>query len=331
MSSPVEAGTAKRQPVWLSGATGFIGRHLQDALHQAGVPVRALVRPGSKRVEHLHPRSERVSAHLHERAAIVASLRGCRAVIYAAGTVRGRHLRDFSAANVAGVENLVQALALVRPAPPVLLISSLAATQPQLSYYAHSKAEGEAKLRAASGLDWTILRPPAVYGPGDVEMRPIFRLLRSGWALRPGPPEQRIALLHVQDLAFAVLAWLAAPSACTSRSFNIDDGHQHAGLGGYAWEEMASAAGNGRCRLWGVPRWLLDAAARLNVTLSHLLRYQPMLTPGKGRELQHPTWICDNSPFSGLTGWRPKVDLGMGLDALFGVGRTISGPGSERH
>jgi ZF-HD class homeobox domain-containing protein len=66
-------------------------------------------------------------------------------------------------------------------------VSSLSAREPQLSNYGRSKERGEAEVRHAA-LDWTIVRPPAVYGPGDLELRDVFRMARLGLALLPPPP-----------------------------------------------------------------------------------------------------------------------------------------------
>jgi uncharacterized protein YbjT (DUF2867 family) len=92
-------------------------------------------------------------------------------------------------------------------APRFLLLSSLAARMPELSYYAGSKWRGECAVKAArQTLRWTVLRPPAVFGPGDRELRLLFRCIaafaRSRW--------HQTLLLHVDDLALAVLRWLAA-------------------------------------------------------------------------------------------------------------------------
>ncbi|MEZ5558664.1 MAG: NAD(P)-dependent oxidoreductase [Pseudomonadales bacterium] len=304
--------SADSLPILLSGATGFIGGHIQAVMRDAGVPVRALVRSGSANRSRLLAGTEAIVAELDDSSALARALEGTRAVVYAAGTVRGRDLDAFLGANVRGVEALVKALDTLTEPPPVLLISSLAASEPALSHYACSKAQGEQVLMAATALNWTILRPPAVYGPGDVEMRPLLAAIRRGLAPRPGPASQRIALIHGRDVALAVLAWLGETQACRHGLFAIDDGH-----GGYGWTELATLARSGRARIVPVPPWLLGLLGTINLALARVLRYAPMLTPGKARELQHERWLCDNSAFTRLTGWRPQVSLAEGVSALF--------------
>ncbi|HEX7037276.1 MAG TPA: NAD(P)-dependent oxidoreductase [Pseudomonadales bacterium] len=301
--------------VLLTGATGFIGRHLERHLLERGWRVRVLVRPQNAARARLDGRSERHVAELTDVDALSHALADVGAVVYAAGSVRGSRYDAFRTANVDGVEALVRALrGRDEPPPHVLLISSLAATRPELSDYARSKRCGEEVLRRANDLGWTILRPPAVYGPGDRELAGLFALIRRGVALRPGPPQQRLALLHVHDLARAVVAALERPEACRHGCYEIDDGKP----GGYDWPEIAQAIAGRRVLEVGVPARLLRGVGEANRLAARVFRYAPMLTPGKVRELQQPRWLCDNSPFSDATGWHPQITLEQGAASLSG-------------
>ena len=104
---------------------------------------------------------------------------GTSAVINCAGAVRGTTYKDFEPANVAGVRTLCEAIDKLSARPSLLHLSSLAAAEPKLSDYARSKREGERVLEEFPELNWTVIRPPAVYGPGDKEMRAAL-----GWARR---------------------------------------------------------------------------------------------------------------------------------------------------
>lgn len=297
------------RPVVLTGATGFIGRRIQAALLAAGYPVRALVRPGSRSLRHLDPRCDRVDCALGDDRGLAAALAGARAVVYCAGRVRGRSLAEFLPANAGGVEAVLRTLSAVTTNPPFLLISSLAASRPELSHYARSKSLGERAVQTLAAGPWTIIRPPAVYGPGDREMRPILNMLRRGLILHTGPREQRMSLLHVDDLAAAVTNWLAAWRNCQGSIYTIDDGRP----GGYDWGAMAAAAGRADYRCLRIPPGLLSALGFCNLQLSRLTGKAPMLTPGKVRELTEAEWLCDNSAFTAATAWRPRVDLASGL------------------
>lgn len=301
-------------PVLLTGATGFIGHNLQKALHTKGIPVRAVVRPASAHKSSLAEDSDCVLAELSDRAALAAAIGNSRAVIYCAGSVRGRSLEDFDAANVSGVRSIVDAMNTAPASVPLLLISSLAASRPQVSDYANSKFLGEQEVINKADFPWSIFRPPAVYGPGDKEMLPILKLARKGLITPAGPPDQRLSLIHVEDLTGAILAWLDSWENCSSRVFTLDDGHAD----GYDWQQIANAANGGRYHRLNIPGWFLMGLGHLNLAISRVLRYSPMLTPGKARELTQTDWLCNNKDLSVATGWSPRITLEAGIQSLFG-------------
>ena len=307
LPEPAEgAGSLPRyRHIVVSGATGFIGSHLQARLLARAERVTALLRPG-RRPPVLKPGIERHSADLTRAEDWLAVLADADAVLHLAGSVRGAAPEDFAAANVDAAAALGAAVATLNRQPAVLLLSSLAASQPQLSDYAASKHQGEQAL-AAAGIACTVLRPPAVYGPGDTEMQGIWRAVRCGLAPRPGPVGQRIALLQVSDLVEAIDAWLHHPDrAAAVEPYAIDDGTP----GGYTWHDIAAAlAPRGRALQVGVPPGVLGTLGRVNLRLARLFNYAPMLTPGKARELCYPRWLCDNAPFSRATGWQPHLRL----------------------
>lgn len=275
-----------------------------------------MIRPGKQSDDRLPEACEQVPAGLDDVDALAAAIAGCSAVVYCAGSVRGRSAEDFTAANVTGVRAMREALERTHDAPPLLLISSLAASRPGLSDYCRSKREGEKVLEGSQGLPWTIIRPPAVYGPGDREMLPVLKMIRRGLLAHAGPADQRLSLLHVDDLAEAVACWLSAPDACLHQTYAIDDGTP----GGYSWKAIGEAVSGGKFLRLGVPRFLLQGVARLNMLSAALLGYAPMLSPGKVRELVQAEWLCDNSAFTHASGWRPRLNLKRGAQKLFASG-----------
>jgi len=304
---------ASRSTVVLTGATGFVGRHLQQRLLADGYRVLAVLRASAARRPGLLPGCEAIVAELSDQAAISRALVGADAVIYCAGSVRGARVEDFRPANVAGVRTLAQAMSQSASTAKLLLVSSLAASRPEISDYAATKFAGENVLREFPQLSWSILRPPALYGPGDQEMRPILQWLRRGIAALPGPAAQRLAVLHVEDFAAAVAAWLAASERCRHGTYALDDGTP----GGYDWAALGHAVAGREVRLLPVPESLLDGVARLNRMLALIFGYRPMLTPGKVRELRQLDWVGDNRAFQLATGWQPAMGLAEGARRLF--------------
>ena len=114
-------------------------------------------------------------------------------------------------------------------------VSSLAAREPKLSLYGGSKHKAE-ELVHSSGLDWVIVRPPAVYGPGDKETLELFRMAKLGLMLMP--PKGRVSVIHVGDLARLLLA-LAEYAAPSNLLVEADDGKP----GGWNHREFAKALG----------------------------------------------------------------------------------------
>ncbi len=315
---PAETGLPPTPPdrpkparVALTGATGFIGRRLALHLHCNGYRVRALVRDPQRAAALLDPAVELVVGDLSSPAALARLVADCAAVIHCAGAVRGRGYGDFAPTNVAGTACLLEVLR-VQPQTRLLALSSLAAREPGLSPYAASKRAGEQILLAqGAGVAWTILRPPAVYGPGDRELLPLFRLMARGLAPVPGRLSDRVSLLYVEDLIAAVAAWVRA-AAPPKGIFTLGDPSE----AGYSWAEIIAIAGRvcgRRVRPLPVPRMALDVAARVNWWTAAALGHAPMLTPAKVRELRHPDWVCSWRELAAALDWQPRVALAEGL------------------
>ena len=247
---------------------------------------------------------------LDDRAALSELIADSQAIVHCAGAVRGSSLAQFRRSNLDGTRNLLEAAA-DRPANVrLLMISSLAAREPQLSWYAQSKREGENLVTSSDG-DWCVLRPPAVYGPGDEEMQAVFASMRQGLALVPGSVAARNSLIHVTDLVAAMLACLEAADA-GSQVLYACDGKP----GGYDWKELAEIAATvfeRRVRTLRVPGPLLDTFAAVNLSLARLTGRAPMLTPLKLKELRFPDWVVDNREITACTGWTPSIGLRQGL------------------
>jgi nucleoside-diphosphate-sugar epimerase len=302
------------KPVLLTGATGFIGQRLQKTLISQGTSVVAVIRPQSAHKDALLDDAECIWADLSDIHALAPAISNASAVIYCAGSVRGRCLQDFDEANIAGVRSIVNAMNRTGGNIPLLLISSLAASRPHVSDYANSKFLGEQEVLLHARFSWSIFRPPAVYGPGDREMLPILKLARKGLVTPAGPADQRLSLIHVDDLTAAAAAWLKSWENCAGQIYTLDDGH----ASGYDWCEIAEIVSGGKYRRLNIPGWLLKGLGRINLAASRLLGYTPMLTPGKARELSQADWLCNNTALSAATGWSPRISLDAGIHKLFG-------------
>ncbi len=299
-----------RLTVAVTGATGFIGRHLIAALSAAEYRVKALTR-------HRRPPDlpvEWVRGDLGQPTSLMQLVEGTDYVIHCAGQVRGLLYRHFAETNVAGCRNLVQAVSQCSFRPCLLMISSLAARSPELSAYAASKRDGEVFLQKATDLNWTIFRPTAVYGSGDSELMPLFNAVARGLIPRIRH-DGRLSLLYVEDLVAAITAWLCSPQQAFGKIYELSDGR----CNGYSLDEIIALI----LRLKQpvrvpvpLPKNLLLGVARVNAALASVVGYSPMLTPGKLREMWHPDWTCSSDGGSDF-GWSPEYQLEKGLSAAW--------------
>lgn len=283
----------------ITGATGFVGRALLDRALAAGHHVRALTR----RAQPARDGITWVEGALDRPESLADLVGGSDAVIHVAGVVSASDRAGFVAGNVDGTRAMIaatQAAGIAR----FVHVSSLSAREPQLSLYGWSKHESEA-LVAASSLDWTIVRPTGVYGPGDMEMRDMFRLARFGLALLP--PPGKVSLIAVEDLARLLLA--LAERSGPRAILEADDGQvlTHA--------EMARLIGQavGR-RVW--PIHLPAACLRLGAALDRRLRgAAAKLTADRVGYLCHDDWTADPARRPPPALWTATTPTADGLAA----------------
>lgn len=299
--------------VAVTGATGFIGHRLINKLVNDGWSVKALTRKKQAVTESI----EWIQGDLSDQSALNALTQDVAAIIHCAGAVRGSSFNEFVHTNVTGTKNLLNTLAEQQnKLPRFLHISSLAARQPELSWYAQSKLMAEQLItNHSTNLSWTIFRPTAVYGPGDKELRPLFQATSRGLLPVVGRLDNRFGLIHVDDLVAAILTWLKSRAPCKG-IFELDDGTPD----GYSFESLANLAQevwNKPVRCIIIPHALIKNVALANLWFARIFHYSPMLTPGKVKELQHHDWVCDNTALiHALPGWRPNKHLHESLPLI---------------
>jgi nucleoside-diphosphate-sugar epimerase len=287
----------------VTGATGFLGRALLEEAHRQGIELRALTR----RKQPDTPGIVWVRGHLGERSALAELVDGAEAVIHVAGVVNAPDPTGFHLGNVEGTMKLVEQ-AVAEGVPRFVFVSSLAAREPHLSRYGESKRHAE-KLVMASGLDWTIVRPPAIYGPHDTEMFEMFRAAR--WGVLPMPPPGRASVIHVRDLARLLLALVPGGEEVTHKTFEPDDGHDD----GWSHRELAQAIGTAMSRRPWIPhvsKATLEALAKLD----RMLRgRKAKLTLDRVGYMAHPDWVSTPRLHPPATLWQPQVPTIEGLKA----------------
>ena len=280
----------------ITGATGFVGGQLVTAALAEGHTVAALTR---------RPQAERsgvtwIAGALDDPAALARLTDGAEAVIHVAGAVNAPSRAAFDQANAAGTAAL---LAATPAATRFVHVSSLAAREPALSDYGASKAFAEATV-TASPQRWTIVRPPAVYGPGDLELRDLFRLARFGLALLP--PPGRLSIVHVADLARLLLS--CATGEPGRLVFEPEDAS--GGISHVAFAQAIGRAVGRRVLPLPLPRALLSLGARLDRALRG---DAAKLTPDRVGYMSHPDWTADPAKAPPRALWRPVIATAAGL------------------
>ena len=284
----------------VTGGTGFVGGALIDAAVAAGHKVKALTR----RPQTARAGVDWVAGALDQPATLATLASGADAVIHVAGVVNSPDHAGFVAGNVAGTQAMLAA-AKTAGVARFVHVSSLAAREPTLSTYGWSKAEAEAAV-AAAPLDWVVVRPPGVYGPGDLEMLDLFRAARFGIGIAPSG---RISLIEVSDLARLLLALATRPTPRTT--YEADDGTP----GGWSHADYARAIGRavGRAVLpLPIPAAGLTLAARADMALRGA---NAKLTLDRARYIAHPDWTVDAARRPPLDLWQPQVATPDGLIA----------------
>ena len=288
----------------VTGGTGFVGSHFIDAALAAGHEANALTR---------RPQPERdgvawIDGSLSDRDSLRRLVKDCEAVVHIAGILNARTRADFESGNVEGTLNMLAA-STAAGIHRFVQVSSLAAREPQLSMYGASKARAEA-LVERSGLDWAIVRPPAVYGPGDRETLDLFAMAKRGIVLLP--PKGRLSLVHVDDLAGLLVA-LARPDAPSKIMVEPDDGKP----GGWSHDEFAQALGAAVGRK-GIRLSMPSPLLRFGAVLDQIIRRDgAKLTPDRAAYFCHPDWVVD--PAKGAPGglWRPEMPTAAGLASTY--------------
>jgi nucleoside-diphosphate-sugar epimerase len=286
----------------ITGGTGFVGSHLLDVALTAGHEVKALTR----REQPPRDSVEWVRGDLADRGALEQLVGDADAVIHVAGVITARNAAAFELGNVAGTLAMLAA-ATAGGVRRFVHLSSLAAREPKLSLYGASKRRAE-ELVHSSGLDWVIVRPPAVYGPGDKETLELFRMAKLGLMLMP--PKGRVSLIHVDDLARLLLA-LCAYSAPSGILVEPDDGK----AGGWTHREFARALGSAvgtKPAIVSSPGILLRLAARAD----QLVRGpRAKLTVDRAAYFSHRNWVVERKRACPAELWRAEIATAQGLKA----------------
>jgi nucleoside-diphosphate-sugar epimerase len=291
--------SSKLRTLAVTGGTGFVGQHLLRLAAASGYRVRALTR----RPQPPDGAIDWIPGALDQPDSLAQLVASADAVIHIAGLISGSR-NAFEAVNVHGTASVVDAARRIG-VRRFVHISSLAAREPHLSSYGWSKARAE-RVAAASGLDWTIIRPPAIYGPGDKETLELFRMARRG--LVALPPKGHFSLIHVEDLCRLILRVVHEPDTI-AEAYEPDDGRVNGWQHRHFARTLSGVFGRRGTSLH-MPRALLHGLSRFERIIR---RDRAKLTTDRVNYFCHPDWVvtAERRPPPGL--WKPQIPTEAGL------------------
>ncbi|HET9385660.1 MAG TPA: NAD(P)-dependent oxidoreductase [Gemmatimonadales bacterium] len=310
--------------VFVTGATGFVGAHLVKALLARGDRVAALVRrPALAQQLGWGPEVRLVRGDLADEAALRDGCAGAEVVYHVAGQIAARNATEFMVCNRDGTANVLEAArdAGVRR---VLFVSSLAVAGPTtpghpidetrppapVTDYGRSKLAAEVLVRAMP-FEWTIVRPPLVYGEWDRATLKIFQLARRGLAPVFGDGLQELSVIYAADLASALIGAATAPAAAGQVYFAA-----HPAV--TTTRDLVLAVGRALGlqrppRILPIPPVVARAVLWATGTLVQLAGRTTVLTADKANEFLAPAWTCRSDALTRDSGWRAQVALDEGL------------------
>jgi nucleoside-diphosphate-sugar epimerase len=308
----------------VTGATGFVGSHLVEALVRQGDEVTALVRSPRKAALLRQLNVRQVAGGLENLEALRQAVSGQDVIFHVAGLVAARDEAEFFRANRDATARLLEAIRDAGTRPRFVLVSSMAAGGPAplgaplagsepptpVTQYGRSKLAGEAVVQAAD-LPWTVLRPPMVYGPRDQEVLKVFKVARTGLAPVFGDGSQELSAVYGPDLADALIA--AARSDATIGNIYYPC-HPEVFASADFVRRVGRVLGK-NVKIMPLPDWMARGALTVTGLAARLAGQATILTPDKANEFFQPAWTGNPARLIADSGWRPAHDLTQGLEA----------------
>jgi nucleoside-diphosphate-sugar epimerase len=317
--------TLAHSTVLVTGASGFIGSHLVDALLKNHCEVHCIVRRTSD-LRWL----DRTKVHLHygdltETLRLEDCLEKTDYVFHCAGLTQAKTREEYFRVNaqackvlydkcVAHGKNLkrivhISSLAAVGPARPGQPVDEDTPCKP-LTHYGKSKLAGEEVARLySSSLTIVILRPPVVYGPREVHFLAFIKAISKGWNLQLGSRQRTLSLIYIADLVQAMLR-AAVVSVPGNNVYFITDGGYH------VWDEVVATTTqllNVRTRTLRISDSLLGCFGLFMDFLSIYLKNAPLLDSQRTLDIRQSTWTASSQRFFADFEFQPQYDLKKGL------------------
>ena len=302
----------------ITGGTGFLGRHVIQHFLDQGATLKLLVRKPEHVDWDLPPEQveelEIIKGSLTDKEALARLVIGADVVVHMAGLIKARRPIDFETANVGGTRNLIDVLNAQNPDAGFVFVSSMAAREPTFSPYAATKAAAEKVVQELIEQP-IILRPCAIYGPGDEETLPLFKATCLPFQPALNGKKARVCLVHVTDVAEAIgrSAIALIQKSSLQGTFEVSDERHE----GYLWREIIEAACltcGQKARPFHVPRLIPKILGRFGDLQAAITKSAVMLTSYKVVEVLHEDWSSNESVQLPRDIWQPSITLPEGFE-----------------
>lgn len=305
--------------VLVTGATGFVGSFLAEALVRKGYTVTGMVRKTSdlKWIGHLS--MDIIPADLADPNAYAGKLGEFDYIFHVAGLTKADSEKAFFHANAECTRVLATAAAKENPGlKRFLLVSSLAAAGPSrdgvpltegavpqpVSAYGRSKLAGErAALTSAGSIPVTVIRPPAVYGPRDRDFFLVFKAAQRG--IFPYWGKCAYSLIYVEDLVRGMIL-AAEKSEAAGKTYFLADSRIY--TNDDIWQALSAAVGRKAVRL-RLPRFVLPVLA----AVIQKFQKKGIINADKIQEIRFRHWTCDTEKAGKELGFFTEMTLGEGF------------------
>jgi uncharacterized protein YbjT (DUF2867 family) len=289
--------------VFLTGATGFVGKNMLGRLLAEGHDVRALIREAQKAISSELGKAELVAGDVVDRTGLTEGMQGCDAVIHLVGIIMEKGTNTFERVHHLGTRNVVEA-AKRTGIKRFVQMSALGVRADGVAAYQTTKWKGEEEVRH-SGIPFCILRPSLIFGEGDGFVTQMMATIRSAPLFRPVPGDgtPKFRPVAIEDVTTCFIRALTTEAATDQ---TVDLGGADELTLNEVLAEVARCAGVRKPALH-IPMSLMVAAA----TVAQKLLKNPPVTVDQLRMLQEGS-TCDIEPMKRIFGVNPRGFKGCG-------------------
>lgn len=311
--------------VFITGATGFIGSHLAEALHQKGYQLRCLVRKTSNLVWIKHLPIEFVYGSLFDQDILSSAIRDVDYIYHVAGVTKAKTKKEFFKGNHIATKNLLDSAFLsAEKLRRFVHVSSQAAVGPSfnnqaineqtpfhpITAYGISKMGAEIEcLKMMDKIPITITRPPAVYGPRDTDVFEFFNTINKGLQPMIGFGKKYVSLIHVSDLVKGIILAGEHPGAVGQTYFISSEQFYH-------WQEIGDLTAHimqkKTVRL-PIPVFVVYSVFAVAEFFSLFSDKPPLLSIDKAKDIAQNAWTCDVTKAKRELGFKEQLSLEDGI------------------